>query len=407
MRSKLNNEISVAADVVFGRSGSIETLQKSLSVATTQKPFRPNFSLWAARSYKPLTVFLLALVVLLLCYVKVGAEIMSIAQSATIIGAACVIISILLSPEWTKGAVAKIAHYSLAIPQYISASRAFSHTGSVMVGLAGLILAYANHHSQFVWTIYPTLSLLGGFALGSSLIMLLVNTMDREETSSTSKTEAIKRAAHLGVIPERLDVLAGAVVAGVLLGTTLVEINTSNLAEDSLAAGIVWLPAVLAWCGVGASLLMRQVLKNLDLPATIKRIMSVFVMLIVAYVLVSTLMPSYWVIEGQEKLSSEIFLAAGVGIIGGFMLLEADHGYKWLRTQYYAWVLQKPTKEAWYMRPFRHLFRMVCLTIPVVLVAWFLKQAFDHVGLYGIIIAAVALLSNLNVQFTFSRKISF
>lgn len=399
--------MAVVANVSISGSGSVATVQNPLSVAVTQRPFRPNFSLWAARSYKPLTVFLLSLVVLLLCYTKAGAEMMNVAQTALIIGAGSVILGILLSPEWATAALTKVASHTFSLPATLSASRAFSHSGSLMVGLGGLMLAYANHHSQFIWTVYPTLSLIGGFALGGSLIMLLVNAFDTEEAPAQSKAEAVKRATQSGVIPERLDVLAGAVVAGVLLGTTLVEINTFNLEDANLAAGAVWLPAILAWCGIGASVLMRHLLKNLDLPATIKRMLSVFVMLMVAYALVVTVMPAYWVIEGQEKLSSEIFLAAGVGIIGGFVLLEADHGYKWLRTKYYAWVLQKPAKEAWYLLVVRHLFRIVCVTVPVVLVAWFLKQAFDHVGLYGIVVAAIALLSNLNVQLTFSKKISF
>ncbi|MDJ1480347.1 hypothetical protein QNI16_07615 [Cytophagaceae bacterium YF14B1] len=408
MRNNLSNEIAVLLNVIFGRSGSLATLRTPFSVAVTQKPFRPNFKMWAARSYKPLTVFVLSALVLLLCYVKAGFEILSVAQTAIMAGAGCIILSILLSPEWTRKAVIKFAKSALSLSLQLSPSKAFSHVGSLIISMNGLMLVYANHHSQFAWTVYPTLSLLGGFALGSSAIMLLINALDREDIHKPAmvRAEVLKKAHHLGVMPERMDVLGGAVVAGILLGTTLVEINTSNMDDLSLTAGVVWLPVVLAWCGICTSVVMGYMLKHADLPAAIKRILNVLVMMVVAYTSVVTMMPAYWVVEGKEILSSEIFLAAGLGTIGSFLLWEANYAYQWLRTHYYDWVINKLQKEFWYLRPLRHLFRMICLTIPVILIGWFMKQAFDHVGLYGIIIATIALLSNLNVQLPFKRTIT-
>jgi len=401
MRTIFIDEMTVSLNTVFRQSGWLTALRRPFAVAVTQKPFRPNFSAWATRAYKPLTVFMLALLVLLVCYVKAGLEVMSVTQTAVITGVGCIILSILLSPEWAGQSVVKTSEPSVFSVLQISPGQAFSHAGSLVIGLAGLMLVYANHHNQFVWSVYPTLSLIGGFALGGSSIMLLVSVVGG---ASMKDAENAKTAVHPRVIPERLDVLAGAVVAGILLGTTLVETNTFNLEDNGLSAGLVWVPVMLAWCGICTSLIMGRVLKTVDLPPTVKRILNLSALLIVAYILVVNMMPVYWVIEGKEKLSSEIFLAASLGSVGSFALLEAGYAYKWLRTRYYAWVLQRPSQEAWYLRPLRHLFRTICLSIPVVLVAWFLKGTFDHVGLYGIVIAAISLLANLNAPLSLKRQ---
>ncbi|MCU0353716.1 MAG: hypothetical protein MUD08_08280 [Cytophagales bacterium] len=370
-------------------------------VGLARRPFRPRFDAWASRSYKSLTVCLLAASTLILCYLQTGADILSIVSDAVLAGAVSVVASILISPEWNRKSVLTTGNASFTGWQLMP-SQTFSRAGSLIIGLAALLFVFFNQNSHFLWTIYPTLSLLGGFALGGSAVMMLVMALQGD-----SRNQA-KNVTTQQFIPERFDVLAGTIVAGVLLGTTLVEANALNLSDVSQAAGIVWLPAVLAFCGICVSLAMRRLLRDLDLPPAIKRILGVFAMLVVAYVLVVTLLPAYWVIEGQENLSSEVFLAAGMGSIGGLLLLEAGHAYHWLRTRYYQWVFAKAVpSEAWYLRPLRHTFRVVCLTIPVVLVAWFLHHAFEEVGLYGIIVSAVALLSNLNAQLTFGKKVFF
>ena len=361
-----------------------------------QMPFRPGFRVFAARSYKPLTVFLLSLCVLALCHLKMGAEVSGLIRVALGLGVGCVILSVLMSREW-KRMPAKTSVGIVGSGAKLSPDKAVAHVGSLIIGLLGLLLICAKFHNQFTWTIYPTLSLLGGFALGFSGVMMLLHAVSPENSMAAK----VQTPAHTYVIPERLDVLAGAVAAGMVLGTTLVEIDAFK--GFSLSAGVVWLPAVLAWCGVCASWLTAKVLKNmaLDLPPSTGRMLNVFVMTVIAYFLVGNMLPRYWVIEGKEKLSSEIFLAAEIGIIGGFFLMETSCAYVWLRTRYYAWTFGRFDCESWYFKPFRHVFRIVCLAVPVLLVAGFLMYAFEMVGLYGIIVSAVAMLSNLNARLSF------
>ncbi len=394
MRSIFSDEITGFRNILRRRLVFASVLRDSLSTPITQRPFRPNFSAWLASSYKPLTVFILSAFVLVLCYVRATATIMPVITSAIITGAASIILSILLSPEWIqKIAIQATTHQTIAWK--ISPNRALTHPSTLVIGLLGLLMIYSHYQDSILWTVFPTLSLLGGYSLGGSVIMLLVCLLEEHASSPTKKSNSQR------IIPERLDVVAGAVVAGMLVGTTMADSG-----EISLSAGVVWLPAVLAWCGVCASLSMNYIFKWIELPLVIKRIISVGVMLLISYVLVDLLLPIFWVIDGHEKLSSEIFLAAGVGVVGGFFLLEAAHGYAWVRTLYYAWMIQHMKKEAWFLKIFRHLFRNVCVAIPIVLVAYFLKHTFEYVGLYGIVVAAITLFSNLNVHLLFNKKAS-
>jgi hypothetical protein len=382
----------------------LETLLAGAFTSLIQRPFRPNFRLFATRSYKPMTIFFLSSLVLALCYLKSGQDIAALIRTAVGAGIGCILLSIFISREW-KSATRSASVRAVA---KLSPDRAVTHVGSLMIGILGLLFVYAKFHSQFMWSVYPTLSLLGGFALGFSGVMLLMHAFATEGgqafASLSSQKQEARTSLQTAAMPERLDVLAGAVVASMILGTTLVEIDSFK--EYSLPAGVVWMPAVLAWCGICASLVTAKVLKNfmLGLPPAIGRMMNIFVMTIVAYLLVDGMLPSYWVIEGREKLSSEIFLAVEIGIIGGFVLLEVGNAYAWLRTRYYAWTFKRFDREAWYFKPFRHAFRIVCLVVPVLLVAVFLTYAYDHVGLYGILVAAVAMLSNLNAQLSFGKK---
>lgn len=363
-----------------------------------QKPFRPGFRSFVARSYKPLTVFLLSLAISALCYLKMGREVSGLIATALTVGVGCVLLSVLAAREW-KPVPAKHLVAARLLP-----GEAVAHIGTLVVGLLGLLFIYAKCHDQFTWTVYPTLSLLGGFALGFSGVMLLMHAVSPGDGAAKNSIPAKPQTpVPAYVIPERLDVLAGAVAASMILGTTLVEIDTFK--GFTLSAGVVWLPAVLAWCGVCASWLTAKALKNtaLDLPPATGRMLNVFVMTVLAYVLVDGMLPGYWVIEGTERLSSEIFLAAEIGIIGGFALMEIGCAYVWLRTRYYAWTFGRFDRESWHFKPFRHAFRTVCLVVPVAMVAWFLWYAFETVGLYGILVAAVAMLSNLNARLSFAK----
>ena len=380
-------------------SGLLQAILNPAFTGLAQRPFRPDFRSFATRSYKSLTVFLLSLFVLCLCFLKIGQDVSALILTAVGVGVGSVILSILVSREW-KPLPAKHSVGSPAFSIRLSPDKAVAHVGSLIIGLLGLLFIYAKFHSRFAWTVYPTLSLLGGFALGFSGVMLCIYAVSREN----SMFEKAKTPVQTYVIPERLDVLAGAVAASMILGTTLVEVEAFK--DFSLSAGVVWMPAVLAWCGVCASWLTANVLKTieLELPPTIARMLNVFVMTVIAYVLVGNMLPGYWVIEGNEKLSSEIFLAAEIGIIGGFALLEISRAYGWLRTRYYAWVFRKSDREIWLFKPFRHTFRIVCLAVPVLLIAGFLTYAFEEVGLYGILVSSVAMLSNLNARLSFSKK---
>lgn len=363
-----------------------------------QNPFRPDFRLFAIRSYKALTIFFLSSLVLVLCWLKSGQDLAALIRTAAFSGIGCIILSILISREWSLRPAGRSFGVRAA---KVSLNGAVAHIGSLLVGLLGLLFVYAKFHSQFAWTVYPTLSLLGGFALGFSGVMLVLHAA---ENSMVSKA---KTRLHATAIPERLDVLAGAVAANMILGTTLVE--TDSFRDFAMPAGVVWLPAVLAWCGVCASFVTAKLLKRFTagLPPSIGRMMNVFVMTIIAYVLVYGMLPGYWVIEGQEKLSSEIFLAAEVGIIGGFLLLETSNAYAWLRNHYYAWTFNKFDREVWYAKPFRHIFRIICLTVPVLLAAVFLVYTYQYVGLYGILVSAVAMLSNINARLSFAKNQEF
>jgi K(+)-stimulated pyrophosphate-energized sodium pump len=199
--------------------------------------------------------------------------------------------------------------------------------------------------------------------------------------------------------------LGGALVAAMLLGTTFSVNSAFN--EFWLPSGAVLLPLVLAISGVCISTVCSTIaaLKKWKTPAAylIEKMISAFLMIVAAFILIQLLLPYSWVLNGLEHTSLEVFFAAQTGIIMGLLTNKVTEVYRSVHRKYFTYLVHKSFERNFLDKAFHFFINALSTMMPVLLIIFSILLSFYLVGLYGILIALVAMLANVTTRLTIGK----
>jgi Na+/H+-translocating membrane pyrophosphatase len=205
---------------------------------------------------------------------------------------------------------------------------------------------------------------------------------------------------------DRFDTLAGALVAAMLMGATLCDISAFQ--KLWLPASPVIYPLALTISGVGISSCMATLAKIMGWkkdPAAYltEKMASALLMIVAAFAITQYLLPSYWVCNGVEYTSMHVFYAAQAGIIAGLLTNKVIKGYNALHRKYFSYLAKKSFRVNLMDSVFHFIVNSFSALLPVVLIMFSILFSYQLVGLYGIVIALIAMLANLSTQLTMGK----
>lgn len=355
---------------------------------------------WFRSAYKPFTVLVISGLVLSGCYAATGDRYLETGQTALVFGLGSVGLGVLMTTLLAD--LQRALHISLSLREddghRLTAGKALVTVRNLVICLLCLLLLLLRQPYE-KWGLFPTLSVLAGFALGASSALLIAYLYRGQPAPSTETPDWVSRLLK----PHRLDMLAGAIAATMLLGAGLSEV--SAIGAPAWASGPVMLPVLLAVNGVIVSsitaLLTGSHFNHLGLSyrSLPQKLLNILLMGGITLGAIQFMLADHWVLGGREYHALHVFYTVLVGVAGGLVFHEAGRFYSYCRAQYHAYFRLFCTKEWLVCKILRLTVRAVYLVLPPAIAALFFLEAFHYAGLYGIMLALVAMLSNLTTRF--------
>jgi K(+)-stimulated pyrophosphate-energized sodium pump len=367
-----------------------------------------KFHVFIRHSYKPLTLFALSAFILFVCYKITGDKFLSLWSSASIAGVMSIGLGTFLKPG--------IYHVALSVDspntrrekfiKKVCSEKNINNTGILFISLTSLLVVSAAYLQTVEWTSYTVLSLTGGFALGASGLLLCLHVYEVITLPTTGSYSTFAAQASRLLSNDKFDTLGGTLVAAMLLGTTFCPI--SSFQSLTMPASSVMLPLVLAISGVSVSSVSSSVAavfgwNRNPIAYLTEKMASALVMILMAFGITQYLLPASWVCNGTEYTSMQVFYAAQAGIIGGLLTNKVVQAYKAIHRKYFTYLAKKSFKVSMMDSAFHFLLNTISTLMPVALIVLSILFSYELVGLYGIVIAMVAMLANLSTRLTVGR----
>jgi Na+/H+-translocating membrane pyrophosphatase len=355
---------------------------------------------WFRSAYKPFTVLIISGLILSACYAATGDRYLETGQTALVFGLGSVGLGVLMTTLLAD--LRRALHISLSLQEddghRISAGKALVTVRNLVICLVSLLLVLLRQPYE-KWGLFPTLSVLAGFALGASSALLIAYLYRGQPAHATETPGWVSRLLK----PHRLDMLAGAIAATMLLGAGLSEV--SAIGAPAWASGPVMLPVVLAVNGVIVSSITALLTGShfehivLSYRSVPQKLLNALLMGGITLGAIKCMLANHWVLGGREYHALHVFYTVLAGIAGGLVFHEAGRFYSYCRVQYHAYFRLFSTKEWLVCKVLRLVVRTVYMVLPPVIAALFFLVAFQYAGLYGIMLSLVAMLSNLTTRF--------
>lgn len=359
-------------------------------------------------AYKPLTIFILSAFTLFVCYKITSDKFIALWSSASLAGVLSIGISMFLMPGVVSYAFAlqSLENKAGKAINITFKEKNITHGGTLFISLLSLLLVCINYYNNFTWSIYAVLPLIASFAVGASSLLLCMHIYKWIIASGNAYNSTMIATSPEKILNnDRYDTLAGALVAAMLLGTTF-TVN-SAFKDFWLPAGAVLLPLILALSGVCISVAFSAfaTIKKWQTPKAylIEKMISAFLMIAVTYIFIKLLLPHSWVLNGVEYTSLEVFLAAQTGIIGGLLTNKVTQVYKAVHRKYFTYLVKKSFDINLLDKVFHFFINTLSTAMPVLLMVFSILLSYYLVGLYGILIALVAMLANITTKLTVGK----
>jgi hypothetical protein len=278
--------------------------------------------------------------------------------------------------------------------------------GTLFICLVSLLLVLINYQTGYSWNAYTVLSLAASFAMGASGLLLCMHIYEfRDNLASATFENSFLNPTASGKIlnNDRFDTLTGTLVAAMLLGTTMCDLNAFQ--QLSLPASPIILPLALTISGVGissvaATLAKIKGWKKDPIAYLTEKMISALIMIVAAFMITQYLLPSFWVWNGTEYTSMQVFYAVQAGIIGGLLTNKVVQGYHALHRKYFSYLAKKSFTVSIMDSVFHFIVNGISALLPVILIMLSILFSYKLVGLYGMVVALIAMLSNLSTKLT-------
>jgi hypothetical protein len=375
------------------------------SISLLIRFFLHRTHLFLQQAYKPFSLSLLSAFVLFACYKITGDRYMAMWISAVIGGVFSIGLSAVLQSSLAGLSIRPEQGYSKSgkAIRIILAEKHINNGGTLFICLASLLLVIVNHHAGFTWNAFTVMSLTASFTIGAAGLLLCMHLYEFISQNTAIQPNTAASSLHSGKIlsNQRFDCLAGTLVAAMLMGTTLCGISAFQ--RLWLPAGPVILPLVLTISGVGISSCMATIARirgwKRDPAAYLtEKMVSALLMIIAAFTITQYLLPTFWVCNGTEYTSMQVFYAAQAGIIGGLLTNKVAKGYNAIHRKYFSYLAKKSFRVSAMDSVFHFIINTFSALLPVVLIMLSILFSYELVGLYGIVIALIAMLANVSTQ---------
>jgi hypothetical protein len=357
---------------------SVVTLtQKSLSLVETH--------------YKSLSIFFLSLLTLLVLDSWILPTIRPITYFTILIGAFTYAIKCAID-SWLSESYPNQFNSFLAV---ILDGKNPSQVITLVLSTSSILLLLICYQSILTWTPNLIYNLFAAYALGSSFIQLIFSLSKTPEADSKIADD------NFLIHADRKEILTGAVIACVLLGSTFIDIQAFHSQFNGL--GGLFLPLALALSGTLVSATSAIVIRLASKQSSqqtlfAEKLVTTLVMILISFIGVKFFLPQVWVFGTTEYSAIQVFYAAQVGLICGLVISKLIHLYEMAEKIFIEYLYLKSYRITAIDKAVHNSLRVFSSVIPLVLLIGAFLLAYHWVGLYGVCIAIVAMQANLRTE---------
>ena len=380
------------------------------------------------REYKVLVIFVISVAILLGFANSGRADSSPIIAVSFIVGAICSGLAGYFGMKVATKANVRTTH---AAREGLSKALNVAFSGGLVMGLSvvglgilGLSLLFIIYNSQFS-EINQVINLISGFSLGASSIALFARVGGGIYTKAADVGADLAGKVYEG-IPEDdprnpatiadnvgdnvgdvagmgadlFESYVGSIIGTMVLGAAFVPIfNEMGI----LSISAVILPLILAAVGIIVSIVGSFFVKvkeggNPQTGLNTGEFGASLIMAVLSYFIITSILPSSWVVSGVTYTSLNVFFAVIAGLAAGVLI--------GLITEYYCSTHNKPVVNIAYQSVTGAATNiiaglgtgMMSTGLPIIVLSAAIIAAHFFAGLYGIAIAALGMLSVTGIQ---------